>query len=185
MQGGIAFKGRMTVKKHSVFLPMPLEGFEQSFRTNVPYLNLKTPIRYFADESFTGRLKNGRFTLSYLQLYNHGLSTVLSGKAVKYEGGILLTCHYRKIVYLYVICSFMIAVAFLSEGVGFYAVIQSQANAAILLPPIPFLAVTFLFMLVKSEGAEKRLYDKLDSICCGLLKASWEAENKNGQKEKL
>lgn len=79
----------------------------------------------------------------------------------------------------------MIAIAFLIEGVGFYAVIQSQANAAILLPPIPFLAVTFLFMLFKSEGAEKRLYDKLDSICCGLLKASWEAENKNGQKEKL
>lgn len=176
MQGGIAFKGRMTVKKHSVFLPMPLEGFEQSFRTNVPYLNLKTPFRCFADESFTGRLKNGRFTLSYLQLYNHGLSPVLSGKAEKRDGGILLTYRYRKTVYLYVICSFMLAIALLMEGFGIFALLTQNAGAAVLLPPIPFLAVTFLFMLVKSEGAEKRLYDKLDGICCGLLKASWEEE---------
>lgn len=133
MQRGITFKGRMTVKKHSVFLPMPLEGFEQSFRTNVPYLNLKTPFRYFADESFVGRLKNGQFTLSYLQLYNHGLSPVLSGKAVKCEGGILLTYRYRKTVYLYVICSFMLAIALLMEGFGHFALLTQNAGAAVLL----------------------------------------------------
>lgn len=162
------------MKKHAVFLPMPLKGFEQSFRANVPYLNLKTPFRYFADESFTGRLKNGRFTLSYLQLYNHGLSPVLSGKAEKRDGGILLTYRYRKSIYLYVICSLMLAVALLMEGFGLFAVLTQNAGAAVLLPPIPFLAVTLLFLLVKSRSAEKRLYHKLDGICCGLLEAAGE-----------
>lgn len=160
------------MKKHTVFLPMPLEGFDQSFRANVPYLNLKTPFRYFAVENYIGRLKNGRFTLSYLQVYNHGLFTVLSGKAVKCEGGILLTYHYRKSAYLMVVFSLISAIALLMEGVGLYAVIQSQANAALLLLPIPFFAVCLLLMLAKAPRAEKRLYDKLDDICCGLLMAS-------------
>lgn len=164
------------MKKHTVFVPMPLEGFEQSFRANVEYVNLKTPFRYFAVESFVGRLKNERFTLSYLQLYGRGLFTVLSGKAEKHDGGILLTYRYRKTIYLYVICLFMLAIALLMEGFGLFAVLTQNAGAVVLLLSIPCLAVVLLFMLVKSKSVEKRLYDKLDEICCGLLKASREEE---------
>lgn len=164
------------MKKHTVFLPMPLEGFEQSFRANVEYVNLKTPFRYFAVESFVGRLKNERFTLSYLQLYGRGLFSVLSGKAEKRDGGILLTCHFRKSIYFMVIFSLISAFTLLMEGFGLYAVLFMKADAVILLPPIPFFAVALLFMLVKAPRSEKRLNDKLDEICCGLLKASREEE---------
>lgn len=164
------------MKKHTVFLPMPLAGFEQSFRANVPYLNLKTPFRYFADENYIGRLKNGRFTLSYLQIYNHGLFTVLTGEAVKCEGGIFITYRFRKSVYSMIVFSLISAITLLMEGVGLYAVIQSQASASLLLLPIPFFAVFLLLMLVKAPRAEKRLYEKPDCICCGLLEASREKE---------
>lgn len=164
-------------KKKSIFLPMTNASFEQSFRANISCGRSAVWPLFYINEGFIGRISGGRFSFYYHQPYNHGLATVMAGKAKKQKNGLLLTYHYRKSIFTTVLCCFcfVFLLAFLTVC---FLNIENMDSYNFLLAPIFIFVMALLFLFVRTPKAKQKLFQKLNEVCCGMLQGNEGTGNK-------
>lgn len=156
-------------KKKQVFLPMPLESFQRSYREKI-----ETRSHFLSadqDEAFIGWYLKGRFAY----YYRNGLSSSglrMAGRAVPCDGGIRLIYWYRSSHIIWLYLAFVLwDVLYTLYDIFINHTVYSFSFPYGILIVLPLLAASFITSLLtrKRVDIKEMLSKKLNEVCCGML----------------